>query len=209
MLVFQGRIHYYEGYDWERATATVQLAYDLGARSLLLTNAAGAIHESLVPGDLMVIRDHITLLGPEDWKSPRPQPVYDIQPFTNSGLAQGTYAALTGPSYETPAEIRALKIMGVDVVGMSTAREAERAKALGMKVFAVSCVTNKAAGISTDRLDHREVQQVAGRIEIVEKFANILDELFVNLKGNPLNPTATPFTVDLERQILKDADHDC
>ena len=179
VLVFQGRMHFYEGHTWERATATVRLAAELGAKLLLLTNAAGGIHDSLNPGDLMAIRDHIKLLDANAWKNPTPVSPYSPRLVARTKLFAGTYAALTGPTYETPAEIRALRAMGADAVGMSTAMEAEAAAALGLEVAAISCITNKAAGLSPGVLDHLEVQQIAGRGDVSERMANSLERLIV------------------------------
>ena len=178
-LVFQGRMHFYEGHAWDRATATVRLAAELGAKLLLLTNAAGGIRDSLNPGDLMAIRDHIKLLDANSWRNPSPASPYSPRLVAKVELFAGTYAALTGPTYETPAEIRALRAMGADAVGMSTAMEAEAAAALGLEVAAISCITNKAAGLSAGILDHSEVQQIAGRGDVSGRMANILERLIV------------------------------
>ncbi|QEL20979.1 purine-nucleoside phosphorylase [Limnoglobus roseus] len=185
VLVFQGRMHFYEGHTWERATATVRLAAELGVRKLLLTNAAGGICDDLHPGDLMPIRDHLKLLDRDAWKRPA-EPISVYSPRLLALLPEtftGTYAALTGPTYETPAEIRALKAMGADAVGMSTAVEAETAAKLGLEVAAISCITNKAAGLSSGVLDHSDVQHVAGQPEVVGRMANLLERLIV--EGGP------------------------
>jgi purine-nucleoside phosphorylase len=180
VILFQGRMHYYEGHPWERVVATVQLAADLGARKLILTNAAGGLHPQLNPGDLMALQSHITLLTPRDWTEPTAKSApYDaklLQLLTGRGLLAGTYAALTGPCYETPAEIRALAALGADAVGMSTAREAEAGAARGMRVAAISCITNKAAGLSDGPLDHKEVLQNA--TGPAERIADLFRELF-------------------------------
>lgn len=179
VLVFQGRMHFYEGHTWDRATATVRLAAEFGVKRLLLTNAAGGIHDSLNPGDLMAIRDHIKLLDANSWKNLTPVLPYSPRLIAKMNLFAGTYAALTGPTYETPAEIRALRSMGADAVGMSTAMEAEAAARLGLEVTAISCITNKAAGLSSGVLDHSEVQQIAGRGDVSERMANLLELLIV------------------------------
>ncbi len=179
VLVFQGRMHFYEGHSWERATAPIRLAADLGAKLLILTNAAGGIHDALDPGDLMAIRGHLALLNADAWKAPRIATPYSARLVERMNLFAGVYAALTGPTYETPAEIRALRAMGADTVGMSTAREAEAGAALGLEVAAISCITNKAAGLSAGALDHAEVQEVAGRGEVSSRMANLLERLFV------------------------------
>lgn len=178
-LVFQGRMHYYEGHTWDRATATVRLASELGVKVLLLTNAAGGIHDQLNPGDLMAIRGHIKWLDANAWKYPLSTSPYSDRLLAKTKLLAGTYAALTGPTYETPAEIRALRAVGADAVGMSTAMEAETAVALGLEVAAISCITNKAAGLSSGVLDHADVQQIAGRGDVSERMANILEGLIV------------------------------
>ena len=159
-LVFFGRLHYYEGHSWDAVTAPIRLAAELGAKSLILTNAAGGIHPVLEPGCLMAIRGHIALLDGVSWKHASPSLPYSerlLRTLRAAGLHSGIYAALTGPSYETPAEIRALTAMGADAVGMSTAREAEAAAKLGLEVAAISCITNRAAGLSAAVLDHAEV----------------------------------------------------
>ena len=186
VLMFQGRMHFYEGHDANRVTGNVRLAHDLGITTLILTNAAGGIHDSLNPGDWMVIAKHLKLLSPTSWQeslvAPSPSPyapelIAALAGDAESPLLIGTYAALTGPCYETPAEIRALKAMGADAVGMSTAMEAEAAAALGMRVAAMSCITNKAAGLSAGVLDHADVQEVAGRGHVVERFAHRIERI--------------------------------
>jgi purine-nucleoside phosphorylase len=155
----------------------VQVAHQLGARVLLMTNAAGGIHESLGPGNLMAIRDHIEWTRPYCWRQPGPGGLGPERPSPYSArlrqrvlqaakdreieLAEGLYAAVTGPSYETPAEIRALKAWGADAVGMSTAREVQQGFDLGMECAAVSCITNKAAGLSAGAINHEEVLTIA------------------------------------------------
>lgn len=161
-LVYFGRLHFYEGHPWDVVCGPARVAADLGARAFVQTNAVGGIRPELGPGCLMAVARHLTLLGPDAGRAPVPAAPYsprllDVLRRHDAALPVGTYAALTGPSYETPAEIRALKEMGADVVGMSTAREAEAAAALGMEAAAVSCVTNHAAGISGAPLDHGEV----------------------------------------------------
>jgi purine-nucleoside phosphorylase len=181
-LVFLGRLHLYEGHPWEVVTGTVRVAAELGVERLLLTNAAGGIHPSLGPGSLMALRGHIKLLGANGWRDlalergrdgrrSRPEARAPECPYSprllevmqrheaaaGREMLAGVYAALTGPNYETPAEIRALAACGADAVGMSTAVEAEAAAALGLEVAAASCVTNRAAGLTAAPLDHAEV----------------------------------------------------
>jgi purine-nucleoside phosphorylase len=174
VLLFEGRLHYYEGHAWSSVTQPVQIAHSLGARTLLLTNAAGGIHDRLDPGNLMVIRDHLEWTRPHCWRQagpggsrPAPYSPRLVQVLTESAralgfdLPGGTYAAVTGPCYETPAEIRALRICGADAVGMSTAREVTAGHDLGMECAAVSCITNRAAGLSTAPINHEEVLTTA------------------------------------------------
>lgn len=169
-LLFLGRLHFYEGHPRGVVTGAVRVAAELGATRVVLTNAAGGIHPSLAPGDLMAIRGHLKLIGPAAWgalandsavSQPYSPRLLDAMRAHESAagrdLLAGVYAALTGPSYETPAEIRALAACGADAVGMSTAIEAEEAARLGLEVAGVSCITNKAAGLGGAALDHAEV----------------------------------------------------
>ena len=172
ILAFTGRLHFYEGHPWERVVRTVEIAAELGAKLLILTNASGGIAESLGPGSLMALTDHIELNRPNCWNQPgpgaRPSP---YSPGVRDALDQaarkadvilddGVYAAVTGPTYESPAEIRAIRAWGGDAVGMSTTREALRGTELGMEVGAISCIANRAAGLSGGPLSHHEVLEV-------------------------------------------------
>lgn len=185
-VLVSGRLHFYEGHPWEVVTGTVRVLADLGVKVLVLTNAAGGIHPALGPGSLMALRGHLSVLGPGEWRRLADDP---LRPYSGRlteamqgaeaavrrDLLAGVYAAVTGPSYETPAEIRALRHAGADAVGMSTAREAEAAVALGLEVAAVSCITNRAAGLSDGPLDHREVLENA-RLA-VDRLAGLLGHL--------------------------------
>jgi purine-nucleoside phosphorylase len=189
VLVFEGRLHFYEGHSWQDVVVPIQTAAALGARMLLLTNAAGGIHDSLDAGSLMAIRDHIEWTRPYCWRYPGPgglggprgSPYSDRlwqrlkEAATGAGieLRQGIYAAVTGPSYETPAEIRALKAWGADAVGMSTAREIQAGFDLGLECIALSCITNKAAGLKSGPLRHQEV--LASAAAQCERLANLLE----------------------------------
>jgi purine-nucleoside phosphorylase len=183
LVVFQGRLHFYEGHDWEKVAAPVAFAASLGVKTLLLTNAAGGIHPSLGPGSLMIVRDHLFWQRPGSWLGPgpetcdcgagaRPSPYSTrlIEQLRKAGqeigesLLSGVYAAVTGPCYETPAEIRALQAAGADAVGMSTAYECETGRALGMECAAISAITNKGAGLGEGTLDHRDVLHVMAGI---------------------------------------------
>jgi purine-nucleoside phosphorylase len=190
VLIFEGRLHYYEGHSWESVTLPVRLAADLGVRVLLLTNAAGGIHDALVPGSLMAIRDHLEWTRPYCWREPGPGGLGPARPSPYAArlrrllqsvagkkridLHEGVYGAVTGPCYETPAEIRALKVWGADAVGMSTAREVQAGADLGLECAAVSCITNRAAGLSGGPLHHEEVLQTAAAQS--ERLANLLAE---------------------------------
>ena len=187
-LLFLGRLHFYEGHSWSVVTGTVRTAAALGAKRLVLTNAAGGIHPALGPGDLMAIRGHFKLLDPDGWRAlangaALSQPysaqlvsaMQSHEAAAGRELFAGTYAALTGPCYETPAEIRALAKCGADAVGMSTAMEAEEAARLGLEVAGVSCVTNKAAGLGATTLDHAEV--LANAKLAVERLGQLLTAL--------------------------------
>lgn len=171
-----GRRHYYEGVKWEQVVMPVEMMRRMKCSKILLTNASGGINPALHPGDLVIIRDHINLVNANplvgehrpEWgaRFPDMSEVYDprLSEALHAGarklklrVMEGVYAYNLGPAYETPAEIRAYKAQGADVVGMSTVPEAVFAKAIGMKVAGLSLVTNLAAGIAIRPLDHREV----------------------------------------------------
>jgi len=177
----QGRAHLYEGNTAARAVFGVRVLAELGCRVVLLTNAAGGIHSSFAAGDLMLITDHLNLMGqsplcgPNFGDGPRfpdMSQAYDLelQGFAREAarqadvtLRQGVYAAMLGPSYETPAEIRMLRALGADAVGMSTVPEVIALRQRGVRVGAISCITNLAAGLSGQLLDHNEVEATARR----------------------------------------------
>ena len=176
VLIFQGRRHFYEGLGWEPVAVPVFISKSIGASMLLLTNAAGGIRADFRAGDLMILEDHIQqtgsspLIGSHDpfWgpRFPDQTRIYDRELCTRleqagkeAGvrLSRGVYVAVSGPCYETPAEIRAFEQMGADAIGMSTAPEAALAHAAGLRVCALSCITNRAAGFSPAQLTHEEV----------------------------------------------------
>jgi purine-nucleoside phosphorylase len=175
LLIFQGRRHWYEGGGWTPVILPVYLLHALGATTVLLTNASGGIHHELPPGSLMVIEDHINMLGSNPLIGPhRPalgtrfpdqSAVYDMELQNMLMVAgadrRGTYVATTGPTFETPAEIKAFAAMGADAVGMSTVPEAVLANALNMRVAGLSCVCNWAAGLSQTKLTHEDVNETA------------------------------------------------
>jgi len=177
----QGRAHIYEGNSPARSGFGVRLLVELGCTAVLLTNAAGGIHASFAPGDLMLITDHLNLMGDNPLRGPNfgdgPRfpdlsQAYDLelQAFARDAarhakvtLREGVYAAMLGPSYETPAEIRMLRALGADAVGMSTVPEVIALRQRGIRVGAMSCITNLAAGLSAQLLDHAEVEATARR----------------------------------------------
>ena len=185
IVVMQGRYHFYEGHDIADVVFPVRVLCGLGIKKLLLTNAAGGINDRLLaPGDLMILRDHINLMGinplrgeNDDRLGPRfpdMSHVYDEKlieiiaaGMQELGMAvkKGVYVGLSGPSYETPAEIRMLAVLGADAVGMSTVPEAIAARHRGVAVAGISCVSNLAAGISKTPLSHKEVTETADRVK--------------------------------------------
>jgi len=186
----QGRVHYYEGHSLARVTFAVRLLARLGCRAVLLTNAAGGIAPGFAPGDLMLIVDHLNLMGanplvgPNDESGPRFPDMtraYDAElcdvarseaTSLGIGLKEGIYAGLLGPSYETPAEIRMLRTLGADAVGMSTVPEVIVLRHQGVRVGAMSCITNLGAGLSNAPLDHSEVEETARKTRA--KFTGLL-----------------------------------
>ncbi len=184
LLAFAGRFHLYEGHSACTAASLVRLAHALGARSLLVSNAAGGIRRTFRPGDLMVIRDQINLM----WRTPLtgrarpdeprfPEMIDAYDPALSALLldaartaavpvVEGVYAGVPGPSYETPAEIRMLERLGADAVAMSIIPEVIAARSLGMRVAGISCITHPAAGVTAQRLDHSEVIRVASTISV-------------------------------------------
>lgn len=177
-LIFQGRRHFYEGEGWTPIALPIYVLKKLGASVLVITNAAGGLRADLRPGTLMLIEDHINLMGANPllgphhavWgpRFPDQSRIYhpDQRALAlraaeelNEGLRRGVYLGLSGPSYETPAEIRSFRGLGADAVGMSTVPEAQLANAAGLKVLGISCITNLAAGISSEALSHAEVTQ--------------------------------------------------
>jgi purine-nucleoside phosphorylase len=173
VLVFDGRLHYYEARSWRPVLTPIHIAMAIRARVLIVTSAAGAIADELAPGGLMAVRDHVDWTRPRSWLGPGPGALGSARASPYSArflclltraardlgidLRPGIYAAVTGPTYETPAEIRALRAWGADAVGMSTAREVSEAHALGLECAGVSCITNRAAGIDTATLEHHGV----------------------------------------------------
>ncbi|RXJ03837.1 purine-nucleoside phosphorylase [Anaerobacillus alkaliphilus] len=176
VITMQGRFHYYEGYSLERVTFPIRVMKELGVKSLIVTNAAGGINETFTPGDLMIITDHINnfgdnpLIGPNDpaqgVRFPDMSTAYnkklvklakEVAHTLEIPVKEGVYVGNTGPSYETPAEIRMLRFFGGDAVGMSTVPEVIVAKHCDLEVLGISCISNMAAGILDQPLTHEEV----------------------------------------------------
>jgi len=183
VVAMQGRVHFYEGYSLEEVTFPIRTFKLLGIETLLLTNAAGGINVQLSEGTLMIISDHLNLMGVNPLRGPNDErfgprfpdmtEVYSrelqetvVEEASALGIEvrRGIYAALSGPSYETPAEIHMLRSFGVDAIGMSTVPEAIVARHMGMKVLGISCITNMAAGISDSPINHEEVIETGNRV---------------------------------------------
>ncbi|ADG82513.1 purine-nucleoside phosphorylase [Thermincola potens] len=191
VLLMNGRFHYYEGYHIKEVVYPVRVMQLLGIKILLVTNAAGGINHAFAPGDLMIIEDHINLMGTNPLLGPNEEefgPRFpDMSEAYNKGLRKlaervakeekieyrkGVYAGLAGPSYETPAEIKYLRYIGADAVGMSTVPEVIVANHGGMRVLGISCITNMAAGVLPQKLSHEEVMETANRVR--DKFIKLV-----------------------------------
>jgi purine-nucleoside phosphorylase len=199
VLVLSGRAHFYEGHEMERVTFATRTLAAFGITDLLLTNAAGGINKNFRPGDFMVLTDHINFMGAnplrgaaisglprfvdltETYDKKLRELLFRAGKISKLNLQRGVYIAVSGPSYETPAEIRAFAKLGADAVGMSTVPEAIVARQYGMRVAAVSCITNLAAGIGGENLSHAEVLTTA---EKVKTLAVKLLKSFAELYGD-------------------------
>ena len=172
VMAIQGRVHIYEGYQVDEVVFPVRLAYALGARRLIVTNAAGGIRKDLVPGCLMVLTDHMRIQSLSLSRARAPyydrawlNRVYTVARQGGLELAAGVYIWTSGPCYETPAEINWFERMGADAVGMSTVPEVIEARALGMRAIGVSVITNAAAGRSSAKLSHHEVLETGAQAQ--------------------------------------------
>jgi purine-nucleoside phosphorylase len=184
VAVMAGRVHLYEGYPAGQVAFPVRVLGRLGVKTLILTNAAGSVNVNYKPGELVVLEDHINLTGTSPLLGPNPDElgprfpdmtdVYDPalreiaeKACWKAGVAvrKGVYLGLTGPAYETPAEIRMARTLGADVVGMSTVLEAIAARHMGIRCLGISCVTNMAAGVLKKKIDHQEVLDVGERVK--------------------------------------------
>jgi purine-nucleoside phosphorylase len=199
LAAMQGRFHYYEGYALEEVVFPIRVLGLLGIKSLVLTNAAGGVNVAFEQGSLMIISDHLNLMGVNPLRGladerfgarfPDMSEVYS-RPFQeiaaeegrslNIELRRGIYAALSGPSYETPAEIRMMRTLGADAVGMSTVPEAIIARQMGIKVLGLSCITNMAAGVFDQPINHQEVIETGARVH--ETFKELLRRVIPRLQ---------------------------
>ncbi len=201
VLVFKGRFHAYEGHDLNKVVAPIRLAAKLGVKKVVLTNASGGINSNYVPGDLVYLTDHINLtgsnpllgknddsLGPRfpDMSEPYNKDMIKILENVAEKLEikihSGVYAGVLGPTYETPAEINMLRIMGADLVDMSTVYEVIAANHMSLEVSCISCITNYAAGIKNEKLNHADVKDVA--LKSMDKFQSLLKNFIIELGKN-------------------------
>ena len=193
-----GRFHYYEGYDFEQLTTPIRLFNLIGVKTVILTNAAGAVNENYKPGEIMIIEDHVKLMGASPLRGENIEEFgprfFDMSNAYDKGLRiiakniatkigikinEGVYFYWTGPQFETPAEIRVIKALGGDVVGMSTVTETITANHCGMKVLGLSLVSNMAAGIINEPVTTKEVDEVAAKS--TENFQLFLREIVKNI----------------------------
>jgi len=198
VLVMCGRAHYYEGLTLQRLVLPVQVMAALGVKTLIITNAAGGINRNFRPGDLVLIQDHINMLGDSPLRGPNDDKLGKRFPDMSEAynrelrdhasacaekiglkLRWGVYAIMSGPNYETPAEIQMLARLGADLVGMSTVPEVIAANHLGLRVLGISCVTNLAAGMARHKLSHEEVTETTARVE--KDFSRLLSEVIATL----------------------------
>ncbi|TYR82524.1 purine-nucleoside phosphorylase [Priestia megaterium] len=201
VVAMQGRFHFYEGYTLDKVTFPVRVMKEIGVETLIVTNAAGGINESFQPGDLMIISDHINnfgtnpLIGPNDSdlgvRFPDMSTAYcpelrslvkDVAAKLDISLQEGVYVGNTGPTYETPAEVRMLRIVGGDAVGMSTVPEVIVARHSNLRVLGISCISNMAAGILDQPLHHDEVIETTEKVK--KQFLSLVKEV---IKEIPLH----------------------
>ncbi len=198
VVIMQGRVHYYEGYPMSDVVLPTRIMGMLGIKKLLLTNAAGGVNTSYSAGDLMIITDHIATFVPnpllgknvselgvrfpdmsEVYSKSLTEHIRESAKACGISLREGIYLQLTGPSYETPAEIKMCRALGADAVGMSTACEAIAARHMGVEVCGVSCITNMAAGVLNVKLNHAEVQETADRV--AAQFKALVTEIITRI----------------------------
>ena len=184
VAVMQGRVHFYEGYEMDEVMFLTRVLGKLGIRKLVVTNAAGGINTSYKPGDLMLISDHINFMGVNPLRGPNVDDLglrfpdmsdayaeslramaKEVAASLNLEVKEGVYLGLSGPTYETPAEIRAFRVLGADAVGMSTVPEIIAASHMQIPALGISCITNMAAGILKQKLHHQEVMDTSARVQ--------------------------------------------
>ncbi len=193
VIAMNGRFHYYEGYDLKETTYPIRIFKLLDVETIILTNAAGGINETFKKGDLMIINDQLSFFAESALRGPNMDEfgdrfidmsntynkdyieiLKDIMLNLTGDYKEGVYAYMKGPTYETPAEIRALRTMGADAVGMSTVPEAVVAHHSGLKVAGITCITNMAAGVTNEKLSHEEVKETALKAEV--NFKKVIHE---------------------------------
>lgn len=198
VIALKGRFHYYEGYSMDKVTFPVRVMKAIGVEKIIVTNAAGGVNKTFTPGDLMIIEDHINfgfdnpLIGPNDnelgVRFPDMSSAYSkelihvaksVAKENNIDIKTGVYAFLTGPTYETPAEVRMMSILGADAVGMSTVPEVIAAVHGGMDVLGISCITNMASGILDQPLSHDEVIETTQKVK--EKFVAYIEGILKDI----------------------------
>ncbi len=193
LFALSGRVHYYEGYTMQQVVFPIRVMAAFDVKTVIVTNSVGAINDAYKPGDIVAIRDHINLMGDNPLKGTNDfvdlsaaysrelrklaQKIADRQGIA---LSEGVYAGYSGPSYETPAEIRAMRTMGADMVGMSTVPEVIQANSLGMKILGLSMITNMAAGMSAKALSHQDVIETSKKASA--KFSALVKEILVELR---------------------------
>jgi purine-nucleoside phosphorylase len=200
VAMMQGRVHFYEGYEMQEVMFLARVLGRLGIKKLIVTNAAGGINTSYVPGDLMLISDHINLMGVNPLRGPNldelgvrfpdmsdayseslREMAKEVAAEMGIDVKEGVYLALSGPTYETPAEIRAFRILGADAVGMSTAPEVIALAQMQIPVLGISCITNMAAGVIKQKLTHQEVMDTTTRVE--KQFTALVVALIARLSA--------------------------
>jgi purine-nucleoside phosphorylase len=184
VAVMQGRVHAYEGYTAEEVVFPARVLGLLGCKTLIVTNAAGGIRSSLRPGELVVLSDHINLTGMNAAGGPN-EPRFAMTPGAGQrffDMSEGVYLAVLGPSFETPAEIRAFRTLGADLVGMSTVHEVIIARHMGLDVLGISLVTNMAAGVVDQAIDHEDVLEIGRGVE--KRFTNLLTAIVPRIRAS-------------------------
>jgi purine-nucleoside phosphorylase len=201
VIIQEGRIHYYEGYSIQEVVYPVQVLSQIGIKTLVLTNASGGINPTFVPGDMMIITDHINLMGVNpliglnnpisglrfpDMSAPYDPEYIRLAEETARKfsiiLKKGILVATSGPNYETCAEIKMMRTFGGDAVCMSTVPEVIAGVQMGLRILGISCITNMAAGLSSGKLLHQEVQETAEKMK--EKFVNLLKNVIIKIYNN-------------------------